>query len=194
MIASESSKLKSIILINKSDLDTKKQIDKWKCLYEEVGYTVIVSSAIDKTGIKEIKELLMNKKSLLWGQSGVGKSSLLNVIFPQIELKIGDISNYSVKGKHTTVTSVMIPVGENTFAIDTPGVREIDPYGIQKADLGHYFPEFIEHLAGCKFSTCTHHHEPECAVKEAADNEKISIERYESYLRMLETVEEDLHF
>lgn len=155
---------------------------------------MIVSSAIECTGIEEIKKLLLNKKSLFWGQSGVGKSSLLNVMFPQIDLKTDDISSYTLKGKHTTVTSVMIPVENNTFVIDTPGVREIDPYGIQKTDLGHYFKEFNEYLPDCKFSTCTHQHEPECAVIKAVEKEEISEERYDSYLRLLETIEEDLHF
>ncbi len=107
---------------------------------------------------------------------------------------MGDISKFNLKGTHTTVTSTMIYVGDSTFIIDTPGVREIDPYGIKKEDLGHYFKEFLEFLPECKFNTCTHFHEPGCAVISAVENGKISEERYDSYLRILETVEKDINF
>jgi len=131
---------------------------------------------------------------LFWGHSGVGKSSLLDKLFPQLNLETGVISSFTDKGTHTTVTSIMLEVEKGTFIIDTPGVREIDPYGIRKEDLGHYFTEFAEFINNCKFSTCTHHHEPGCAVIKAVENHKISYERYESYLRILDTIEEDIIF
>jgi ribosome biogenesis GTPase len=145
-------------------------------------------------GIERIKDLLPGKKSLFWGQSGVGKSSIINKIFPGLSLNIGKISTYTDKGKHTTVTTNMINVGENTFIIDTPGIREIDPFGIRKEDLGHYFLEFTDYIYDCRFNTCTHFHEPECAVVEAVNNKKISEYRYDSYLRILDTIEEDIIF
>jgi len=115
-------------------------------------------------------------------------------LYPELNLRIGEVSQFTSKGTHTTVTSVMIKVEENTFIIDTPGIREIDPYGIRKSDLGHYFVEFVEYINKCKFNTCTHHHEPGCAVIIAVQNGTISEERYDSYLRILDTIEDDLNF
>ena len=194
LVTSESAHIKSVIVINKSDLDTSDEIKNWADLYEEIGYPVIVTSAVTKNGIEELKNILPNKKTLFWGQSGVGKSTLLNILFPQLKLKVGDISESTRKGVHTTVTSIMIPVNENSFVIDTPGVREIDPYGIKKEDLSHYFPDFEEYFSNCKFNTCTHYHEPGCGVIDAVEKGEIAFERYDSYLRILDTIEEDLHF
>lgn len=131
---------------------------------------------------------------MLWGQSGVGKSTILNKLYSNLNLNVGDISSYTDKGKHTTVTSIMIETEPGNFIIDTPGVREIDPYGIRKEDLSHYFTEFSDFSKNCRFNTCLHLHEPGCAVIEAVENQKISAERYNSYLRILETVEEDILF
>jgi len=194
LVATESSQIESIVVINKSDLDKKKQIGEWQNLYESIGYKVIVTSVPDKIGIEEVSKILEGKKSLFFGQSGVGKSSLLNLIYPDLKLKIGDISDYTSKGTHTTVTGIMIPVGDETYVIDTPGVREIDPFGIRKEDLCHYFIDFDQYKSNCKFSTCIHDHEPECAVIEAVENDKISELRYDSYLRILDTIEDDIKF
>ncbi len=194
LVTSESANIKSVIVINKSDLNTNDEIKNWADLYEEIGYPVIVTSAVTKNGIEDLKNILPNKITLFWGQSGVGKSTLLNILFPQLNLKVGDISESTRKGVHTTVTSIMIPVNENSFVIDTPGVREIDPYGIKKEDLSHYFPDFEEYFSNCKFNTCTHYHEPGCGVIDAVEEGKIAFERYDSYLRILDTIEEDLHF
>jgi ribosome biogenesis GTPase / thiamine phosphate phosphatase len=154
----------------------------------------LVTSAVTEAGTDELKNILPNKKTLFWGQSGVGKSSLLNILFPELELKVGEISHSTQKGVHTTVTSIMIPVDKNTFIIDTPGVREIEPYGIRETDLCHYFPDFESFLSDCKFSTCVHYHEPGCGVIAAVENGEIAFERYDSYLRILNTIEEDIHF
>ncbi len=194
LVTSESANIKSVIVINKSDLNTNDEIKNWADLYKEIGYPVIVTSAVTKNGIEDLKNILPNKITLFWGQSGVGKSTLLNILFPQLNLKVGDISESTRKGVHTTVTSIMIPVNENSFVIDTPGVREIDPYGIKKEDLSHYFPDFEEYFSNCKFNTCTHYHEPGCGVIDAVEEGKIAFERYDSYLRILDTIEEDLHF
>ncbi len=115
-------------------------------------------------------------------------------MFPELNLRIGEVSQFSSKGTHTTVTSVMIKVEKNTFIIDTPGIREIDPYGIRKSDLGYYFIEFGDYINKCKFSTCTHHHEPGCAVIQAVEKGDITGERYDSYLRILDTIEDDINF
>jgi len=183
-----------VLIINKSDLDSKNEIEHWKNFYEKTGYKVIVTSTINTFNISELKNFLSGNVSLFWGQSGVGKSSLLNILFPELKLKTADISRLTSKGTHTTVTSQMFASDENTFIIDTPGVREIEPYGIRKGDLGHYFIEFKNFISDCKFHTCTHEHEPGCAVQSAVADGKISELRYDSYLRMLATIEEDIHF
>lgn len=192
IVIAESSSVIPIVVINKIDLDPSNERTKWVNLYKEIGYDVFETSATAKEGIEELKSKLKGKVNLFWGHSGVGKSSLLNLLYPELNLKIGEISNYTLKGKHTTVTAIMKKVDEKTFAIDTPGIREIDPYGIKKEDLGHYFREFSKYILECKFNTCTHHHEPGCAVIKAYQNGKISSERYQSYLSILDSIEEDL--
>jgi len=194
LVAAESSHLKVVIVFNKIDLDEHSIADDWKKLYEGIGYKFILTSVETNIGIQILKKEIHSAKNLFWGHSGVGKSSLLNKIYPDLKLKIGEVSQFSSKGTHTTVTSVMIKVEENTFIIDTPGLREIDPYGIRKSDLGHYFIEFGDYINDCKFNTCTHNHEPGCAVIDAVEKNLISMERYDSYLRILDTIEDDTNF
>ncbi|MEO8231698.1 MAG: ribosome small subunit-dependent GTPase A [Ignavibacteriota bacterium] len=194
LVACESSHIKTNIIINKTDLAEESALNEWANLYKEIGYRVFLTSTLNSTGFTNLKKYLKGKKNLFWGQSGVGKSSLLNLMYPNLNLKVGEISSYTSKGTHTTVTSVMIFVGDDTYIIDTPGVRGIDPFGIRKEDLGHYFKEFINFISKCRFNTCTHHHEPGCAVINAVENGDISGERYDSYLRILDTVEKDMNF
>ncbi|OGU55801.1 MAG: ribosome small subunit-dependent GTPase A [Ignavibacteria bacterium RBG_13_36_8] len=191
IVTGESSHIETFLIINKIDLIEKNDITFWIDLYRSIGYKVFTTSALTGEGIDDLKKELSGKINLFLGHSGVGKSSLLNQLFG-LELNIGDISTFSSKGTHTTVTSVILSVAKNTYVIDTPGIREIDPYGIKKEDLGHFFIEFSEYINGCKFSTCTHNHEPECAVAKAVEEGKISLERYDSYLKILNTVEEDM--
>lgn len=192
LVAGESSHINSLLIINKIDLSDDDEIYAWAELYREIGYTVILCSAKTGEGLKEIRELMHGKKNLLWGHSGVGKSSLLNAMYPGLNLKTGEISTFTQKGKHTTVTSLLNKIEEDTYVIDTPGIREIDPYGLTKESLGHYFAEFLPYIENCRFNTCTHMHEPGCGIIEAVENEQIAPERYNSYLLMLETIEEDM--
>ncbi|MEW6507067.1 MAG: ribosome small subunit-dependent GTPase A [Bacteroidota bacterium] len=194
IVAGESSHIPVIIIINKSDLKNENVFDKWIDLYSGIGYKVFETSVKMRTGIDELKNYLEGSVNLFWGQSGVGKSSLVNALYPQLNLKTGDISVSTSKGRHTTVTSLLKKVSSNTFIIDTPGIREIDPYGIKKEDLGHFFVEFIPLINNCKFNTCTHHHEPGCAVIEAVNADMINKERYKGYLNLLETIEDDMNF
>lgn len=194
IVAGESSYIDITILINKIDLDEEHIAEAWADLYGEIGYKVIILSAKKGMNLDRINELCNGKKNLFWGQSGVGKSTILNKLYPELNLKTGVVSTWNEKGKHTTVTSIMIKTEDNTFIIDTPGIREIDPFGIKKEDLGHYFKEFAEYSEQCRFNTCTHYHEPGCAVIKAVEEEKIAGERYDSYLRILETIEEDINF
>ncbi len=192
IVAAESSHIDVEIVINKSDLDRKNIIKDWELFYSNLGYRVFITSIINKTGIEQLKSSLHGKINLFWGQSGVGKSSLLNAMYPELNFAVGEVSEASNRGRHTTVTGIMKSVEENTYIIDTPGIREIDPYGIKKEDLGHYFVEFADYIHQCKFNTCVHEHEPGCAVVKAVEEGKISIERYESYLNLLNTIEDDM--
>ncbi len=194
IVAGESSHLKIIILINKVDLGLTDEINKFIELYQNLDYKVILTCAKFGTGLNDVRKELIGKRNIFWGHSGVGKSSILNGIYPKLNLKTAEISKATSKGKHTTVTSLLLEVEDNTFIIDTPGVREIDPYGITKENLSHYFVEFHPFIKDCRFNTCTHFHEPECGVTGAVDNGLVSYERYESYLNILETIEEDMIF
>jgi ribosome biogenesis GTPase len=194
IVAGESSHLNIIVIFNKIDLDGNNEISKWIDLYSSISYPVFATSIFNGSSFIELRSLCEGKKNIFWGQSGVGKSSLLNKLFPNLQLETGEISRATEKGLHTTVTSVMLKVELNTFVIDTPGIREIDPYGIKREDLHHYFREFGKYAEDCKFNTCTHHHEPGCMVIKAVENEEINFERYESYLRILDTIEEDIIF
>ena len=194
LVAAESSNLHSIIVINKTDLDHSDKMFVWSDLYTKIGYDIIMTSIVDKTGIDQLKNVMHGKINLIWGQSGVGKSSLLNIIYAGLNLKTGIISVSTSKGKHTTVTSIMNKIDADTYVIDTPGIREIDPYGIRKEDVGHYFKDFALYSEKCRFNTCTHNHEPECAVMEAVRNGAINFERYQSYLNILESIEDDMNF
>jgi ribosome biogenesis GTPase / thiamine phosphate phosphatase len=194
LVAGESSNIPIKIIFNKIDLDPDSFISEWVEFYRSIGYEVFLTSCKTRKGIDELHSNLSGKKNLFWGHSGVGKSSILNSLFPKLKLLTGKVSSYSDKGMHTTVTSIMVKVESDTFVIDTPGIREIDPYGIRKEDVGHFFKEFEEFINECKFNTCTHHHEPGCSVIEAVENGKIIRERYDSYLRILETVETDMFY
>ena len=194
LVTAESSGIKSNLIINKIDLDSEKKFTKWSSLYRSIGYYTLETSAVNGHNIDTIKNLIRNKKVLFWGPSGVGKSSILNQIDPELNLKIATVSPSTMKGKHTTVTSRLFFIEDETYIIDTPGVREIDPFGIKKEDLGHFFPEFRNFLNACRFNTCTHHHEPDCAVLRAVKDSLIPELRYESYLRILNTIEDDINF
>lgn len=191
LVTVESCEITPIIIINKYDLVKRKKRDFWYDLYTTLGYKVIRSSTITGQGIDEIKDLIKNKTSVFIGHSGVGKSSILNQLDPRINQKVGEVSEAWNKGRHTTVTARLFKLDNNTFVIDTPGVREIEPYGLTREDITHYFREIAIVARNCKFNSCTHTHEPDCAVKEAVEEEIIPYERYESYLRLVETLDEE---
>ncbi|MCC6550361.1 MAG: ribosome small subunit-dependent GTPase A [Ignavibacteriaceae bacterium] len=197
LVAAESSQIRPMIVINKMDLlfpDERKIFDEIRDVYTELNYSVFLTSAVTKEGIDELREKLKKECSFVWGHSGVGKSSLFNVLYPGLNFQTGEISNYSDKGVHTTVTVSLHDVSQNTQIIDSPGIREIDPYGITKEDLCHYFREFESYLGKCRFTRCTHTHEPDCAIRDAVEQGEISPDRYESYTNIYNTVEEDLFF
>ncbi len=194
IVAAESANIDLQIVINKSDLDERNLAAEWELFYSDLGYKVFITSTMSNKGIDNLKNSLKGKINLFWGQSGVGKSSLFNAMYPELNFAVGEVSEASNKGRHTTVTGIMKMVEKDTYIIDTPGIREIDPYGIKKEDLGHYFVEFAEFIHSCKFNTCIHEHEPGCAVVKAVEEGKISLERYESYLNLLNTIEDDMFY
>jgi ribosome biogenesis GTPase len=193
LISSESFHIPTIIVFNKSDIYKKKEEEKFeevKDIYEAIGYTVKKISVETNEGVDEIKNLLKDKVTLLSGHSGVGKSSFLNKIFPEMKLKTQDVSGWSGKGMHTTTFAEMFDVPFGGKIIDTPGIRELGLVDIPKQELSHYFPEMKALINDCQFNNCMHLNEPNCAVKAAVEDNTISMDRYISYCNILESIEE----
>jgi ribosome biogenesis GTPase len=193
LVASEMYHVPAIIVFNKADLHKKKEDEKFerlKIMYQQIGYRVFLVSVKNNTGIDELKKELQDKITLISGHSGVGKSSLLNVIFPEINLKTKDISGWSGKGQHTTTFAEMFDLPAGGKIIDTPGMREFGLVDVSKQELSHYFPEMRQRLQNCQFNNCLHVNEPGCAIKDAVADEEIDEERYVSYVNMLDSIEE----
>lgn len=193
LVASEMYHVPSILVFNKSDLYRNKEMEKfeeWKQMYETIGYRVILASVLNKSGLEEIKHLLENKITLISGHSGVGKSSLLNSLLPELNLKTQDVSGWSGKGLHTTTFAEMFDLPFGGKVIDTPGMREFGLVDISKQELSHYFPEMRKRLTDCQFNNCLHVNEPGCAIKKAVEEGIIDPERYISYLNILDSIEE----
>ncbi len=193
LVASEMYHVPPIIVFNKSDLYRKKEMDKyelWKEMYEAVGYKVFLISAINNEGIEEIKDQLKDKITLISGHSGVGKSSLLNSIFPEMNLRTKDISGWSGKGQHTTTFAEMFDLPFGGKIIDTPGMREFGLVDLTRQELSHYYPEMRDKLNNCQFNNCLHINEPGCAIKEAVTKGEIHEDRFVSYYGILESIEE----
>ncbi len=176
------------IIINKMDLYDSAQLERienMKEIYSNAGYQVICVSAKEDKGLEQIKEICNNKIVLFSGQSGVGKSTLINALDKNLALKTGEISGYHLQGKHTTTFYQMHPLTSGGWVIDTPGIRGFGLVDLEKEELSTYFPEMLRVMDNCKFAPCTHTHEPGCAVKIGVEEGEIPYERYESYLGML---------
>ena len=187
LVTCEAYKVPVTILLAKIDLlrETPEMVEQFHRVYEGAGYEVIDISATEGIGVERIKEMLAGKTTLLSGNSGVGKSTLIGAIDPTIDIRTGEISDSFHKGKHTTTFSTMYRVADG-FIIDTPGVKGFGLIDIDEKELWHYFPEMISRAGECKFFNCTHTHEPHCAVIEAVKSEEIAFSRYESYLKILD--------
>jgi ribosome biogenesis GTPase len=191
LIACEMYHLSAIIVFNKADLYKKKEQEKFeeiKAVYEAIGYKVILASIQNNTGVDEIKTVLENKKTLLSGHSGVGKSTFINTIFPELELRTQEVSDWSGKGLHTTTFAEMFDLPFGGKIIDTPGIRELGLVGITKQELSGYFPEMKALVNDCQFNNCMHLNEPGCGVKKAINDGLIAIDRYVSYMSILDTM------
>ena len=187
LVTCEAYKVPVTILLAKIDLlrNTPEAIEEFHRIYEGAGYEVIDISATEGVGVERIKAMLAGKTTLLSGNSGVGKSTLIGAIDPTIDIRTGEISDSFHKGKHTTTFSTMYRIADG-YIIDTPGVKGFGLIDIDDKELWHYFPEMISRAGECKFFNCTHTHEPHCAVIEAVKREEIAFSRYESYLKILD--------
>ena len=187
LVTCEAYKVPVTILLAKIDLlqESPEMVEQFHRIYEGAGYEVIDISATQGIGVERIKEMLAGKTTLLSGNSGVGKSTLIGAIDPTIDIRTGEISDSFHKGKHTTTFSTMYRIADG-FIIDTPGVKGFGLIDIDDKELWHYFPEMISRAGECKFFNCTHTHEPHCAVIEAVKREEIAFSRYESYLKILD--------
>src|ERR1700712_3748415 len=193
LITSEAYHVPSIIVFNKSDLYRQKELNKFgevKEIYEAIGYKVLSMSIEKNEGVTEVKNLLRDKTTLLSGHSGVGKSSFINIIFPELALRTQDVSDWSGKGLHTTTFAEMFNLSFGGRIIDTPGIRELGLVDITKQELSHYFPEMRVLLNDCQFNNCMHINEPGCAVKDAVNEGIIHMDRYISYCNILDKIEE----
>ena len=174
------------ICFNKLDLITEEEQERLKQIYEPAGYSVIFTSAMEQYHIEELKKLLSEKTTAVAGPSGVGKSSLINALQDNIQMETGQISEKIERGKHTTRHSELIPISDHTFIMDTPGFSSMDVPGFEKEDLWTCYPEFVEYEPFCRFQGCSHIHEPDCGIKNALEEGKISRIRYENYVLLYE--------
>ncbi len=191
LIISEAYHVPAIIVFNKADLFGKKELEKMaliKQIYEPIGYLVKTMSLEKNEGTEEVKALLKDKITLLSGHSGVGKSTFINYLFPDLKLKTQDVSGWSGKGMHTTTFAEMFDLPFGGKIIDTPGIREMGLVDISKNELAQYFPEMRAVMNDCQFNNCMHINEPGCAVKNAVNNDSIHSERYLSYLNILDSI------
>jgi ribosome biogenesis GTPase len=190
LVAAEKACIPSIaIVVNKIDL-AEAEARKTFAIYEQIGYPVLYVSAEQHTNIEPLHDLLIGKLSVFTGPSGVGKSSLLNAVQPGLGRAVSAVSEKLTKGRHTTVNAELIPLVGGGYVADTPGIRQIAPWDVEPDELDAYFREIHPHVSACRFSDCTHTNEPGCGVRAAVESGAISQERYESYLRLREELED----
>jgi len=185
LVTAEAYDIPATLIFNKVDLFSDEGLDilaEFMSIYQQIGYPCYEVSALEGTNLAVVKGLLKDKVTLFSGHSGVGKSSLINALLPELELRTSEVSDWSDKGTHTTTFAEMFQLPQGGFIIDTPGIRELGVIDIEKQELSHFFPEMRRRMNQCRFSNCRHINEPGCAILEAVGQGEIAISRYESYL------------
>ena len=194
LVSAEAYKIPALIVFNKTDIYTEKensQLLKLTKLYSAIGYDCIAVSAIEAVNLAGLKDLMKDKVSVFSGNSGVGKSTLINAIEPGMDIKTGEISDVHKTGKHTTTFAEMHELSFGASIIDTPGIKGMGMVDMDNENLSIYFPEMLKEMNQCKFYNCTHTHEPNCAIKTAIEAGTISLSRYESYLSLISDSDEE---
>ena len=189
LVTCEVYKVPAVIVLSKVDLyrdQVPEQVEAFRRIYEGAGYPVIETSTLTGEGVEALRERCWGRVNLFSGESGVGKSSLIKALDPALNPKVGQISEAHLQGKHTTSLYEMYRLGSGGYVIDTPGLRGFGLVDLEKEEISKYFPEMLRVMDDCRFVPCTHTHEPGCAVKAAVDDGRISADRYNSYLGMLE--------
>ena len=190
LVMMESKRIPVILCFNKKDIATEEEIQQLKEIYANCGYEIVFTSARENQNIEDVKALLKNKTTAIAGPSGVGKSSIINLLQENVQMETGSISEKIERGKHTTRHSELIWIEENTYIMDTPGFSSLYTNEFEKEELKYYFTEFEPYEGTCRFLGCDHVHEPDCAVKEALEEGKIHPIRYENYLEMYKELKE----
>ena len=193
LVTAEAYDIETVLVFNKIDTFDEAMLDEQLYLqhiYSEIGYKCLRISSTEKKGIEQLKEMMIGKTSMFSGHSGVGKSTLVNALEPNLNLKTKHISEQSKQGQHTTTFAEMYDLFFDAKIIDTPGIKGFGIVDMESAEISDYFPEFFKLKDQCKFNNCLHKEEPHCAVKEALENDKIAWSRYNSYLKILEGDEE----
>lgn len=186
LVTCEAYKIPVVIILAKSDLQEVEEVDFFRSIYENIGYRVLEVSSTTGEGVEAVHDLLVGRTTLLSGNSGVGKSTLVQRIDPTLDIRTAELSDNHQKGRHTTTFSTMYPLAEGGALIDTPGIKGFGLIDIKEEELWHYFPEMMHFGRACRFYNCTHTHEPGCAVIEALERGEISDLRYESYLKIMD--------
>jgi ribosome biogenesis GTPase len=184
LVLIEAAELTAIICLNKIDLGVPDEVERMAQVYQRIGYRVLLTSAVTGEGLDDLRDALKGHTTAFFGPSGVGKSSLLNAIQPDLDLETLEISNATGKGRHTTTSVTRFPLDVGGYVVDTPGLRELGLWDVDREYMDVYFPEMAPYIDHCRFSDCIHLTEPGCAVLEAMERGEISSQRYESYLRL----------
>ena len=184
LVMMERKEIPVVLCFNKKDIATSPEIAELEAIYEKCGYPIVFTSALEQENIEEIRRLLLKKTTAIAGPSGVGKSSLINLLQNQVQMETGTISRKIERGKHTTRHSELIAVDADSYIMDTPGFSSLYVNDFEKEELKYYFREFASYEGQCRFQGCDHVHEPGCAVKEALEEGKIHPVRYKNYLEM----------